>query len=111
MTIIQRCGDGLRLSQDRPPGAWPIGEPQAGWSSGRARIAQRLSPLIAACGVVAVPALLVRHQARLQLSNAEVIYLLHVLSHRWDGDYWPWRPRTQNGRAPSRGSGVDYGAA
>jgi hypothetical protein len=52
--------------------------------------AQRLSPLIAAAGVVAVPALLVRHQARLQLSNAEVIYLLHVLSHRWDGTHWPW---------------------
>jgi hypothetical protein len=47
-------------------------------------------PPIAACGVVAVPALLVRHQARLQLSNAEVIYLLHILSYRWDGTRWPW---------------------
>jgi hypothetical protein len=58
--------------------------------AGEHGFAQRLSPLIAACGVVAVPALLVRHQARLQLSNAEVIYLLHILSYRWDGTRWPW---------------------
>jgi len=58
--------------------------------AGEHGFAQRLSPLIAACGVVAVPALLVRHQARLHLSNAEVIYLLHVLSYRWDGTHWPW---------------------
>src|SRR5579859_8169365 len=58
--------------------------------AGEYGFAQRLSPLIAACGVVAVPSLLVRHQARLHLSNAEVIYLLHVLSYRWDGDHWPW---------------------
>lgn len=57
---------------------------------GEQGFAQRLSPLIAACGVVAVPALLIRHQARLHLSNAEVIYLLHVLSYRWDGTRWPW---------------------
>ena len=59
-------------------------------SPGDQGFAQRLSPLIAACGVVAVPALLVRHQARLQLSNAEIVYLLHVLSFRWDADHWPW---------------------
>jgi hypothetical protein len=58
--------------------------------AGEHSFAQRLSPLIAACGVVAVPALLVRHQARLHLSNAEVIHLLHVLSYRWDGKRWPW---------------------
>ena len=58
--------------------------------AGEHGFAQRLSPLIAACGVVAVPALLVRHQARLHLSNAEVIYLLHVLSYRWDSTRWPW---------------------
>ena len=52
--------------------------------------AQRLSPLIAACGVVAVPSLLVRYQARLQISNAEIVYLLHVLSHRGDANHWPW---------------------
>ncbi|MGI9147188.1 MAG: hypothetical protein ACR2IK_11640, partial [Chloroflexota bacterium] len=57
---------------------------------GEQGFARRLSPLIAACGVVALPALLVRHQARLQLSNAEIIYLLHILSHRWDADHWPW---------------------
>jgi len=59
-------------------------------SLGEQGFAQRLSPLIAACGVVAVPVLLVRHQARLQLSNPEVVYLLHVLSHRWDAGHWPW---------------------
>jgi hypothetical protein len=37
-----------------------------------------------------MPSLLVRHQARLQLSNAEIVYLLHVLSHRWDANHWPW---------------------
>src|SRR5579859_358834 len=59
-------------------------------TAGEHGFAQRLSPLIAVCGVVAVPSLLVRHQARLHLSNAEVIYLLHVLSYRWDGTHWPW---------------------
>jgi hypothetical protein len=24
------------------------------------------------------------------LSNPEVVYLLHVLSHRWDANHWPW---------------------
>lgn len=52
--------------------------------------AARLSPLIASAGVVAVPALLVRHQARLGLTSAELTYVLHVLLHRWDGATWPW---------------------
>ena len=59
-------------------------------TAGEQGFAQRLSPLIAACGVVAVPSLLVRHQSRLQLSNSELVYLLHVLSHRWDANRWPW---------------------
>jgi hypothetical protein len=52
--------------------------------------AQRLSPLIAAFGVACVPGLLTRYQRRLGLTNNEVVYLLHVLDHRWDGDAWPW---------------------
>jgi hypothetical protein len=59
-------------------------------ADGQRRFADRLSPLIAAAGVVPVPALLVRHQARLGLTAPELVYLLHVLSHRWDGSQWPW---------------------
>ena len=72
---------------------------------GEQGFAQRLSPLIAACGVVAVPGLLVRHQARLLLSNSEVVYLLHVLSHRWDANHWPWVAVS----AIADGSGVHTG--
>ena len=83
---VHLCGDGVA-------GARELGHRVSNAPNGIAGeqgFAQRLSPLIAACGVVAVPALLVRHQARLHLSNAEVIYLLHVLSYRWDGTRWPW---------------------
>jgi len=51
--------------------------------------AQRLSPLIAALGVTAVPNLLLRYQGRLGLTSNEMIYVQHVLMHRWD-DAWPW---------------------
>jgi hypothetical protein len=41
-------------------------------------------------GVVAGPGLLVRYQARLQLTNAEIMSLLHVLRHGCDASHWPW---------------------
>ena len=50
---------------------------------------QRLSPLIVALGVTAVPNLLLRYQGRLGLTSNEVIYLQHVLLHRWQ-EAWPW---------------------
>jgi hypothetical protein len=62
----------------------------SGQEDGQRRFADRLSPLIAAAGVVPVPVLLIRHQARLGLTAPELVYLLHVLSHRWDGGEWPW---------------------
>lgn len=49
----------------------------------------RLSPLIVAGGVTPTPNLLLRHQVRLGLASNEMIYVLHVLSHRWS-DGWPW---------------------
>jgi len=51
--------------------------------------AERLSPLIAKIGVVAVPALLLKYQGRLGLTDGEVVYVLHVLDHKRDGG-WPW---------------------
>jgi hypothetical protein len=51
--------------------------------------AQRLSPLIAALGVTAVPNLLLRYQGRLGLTSNEVINVQHVLTHRWE-EAWPW---------------------
>jgi hypothetical protein len=53
------------------------------------RFSERLSPLIAALGVTAVPNLLIRYQGRLQLTSNELIYVLHVLDHRRD-ESWPW---------------------
>ena len=50
---------------------------------------QRLSPLIVALGVTAIPNLLLRYQGRLGLTSNEVIYLQHVLLHRWQ-EAWPW---------------------
>src|SRR5919202_5027204 len=52
--------------------------------------ANRLSPLIAALGVTAVPNLLIRYQGRLRLTSNELVYLLHVLAHRREGACWPW---------------------
>jgi hypothetical protein len=68
-------------------------------AQGEAGFARRLSPLIATLGVTAVPNLLIRHQARLGLSTYELVYLLHVLAHRWDGDAWPWVPIADIARA------------
>jgi hypothetical protein len=59
-------------------------------SQGDSSFAGRLSPLIARRGVTAVPTLLVRYQGRLGLTSNEVVFLLHVLSHRWSDDHWPW---------------------
>lgn len=68
------------------------------------RIADRLSPLIATVGVTAIPNLLIRHQARLRLTGNELVYLLHVLAHRWDNSGWPWlalnEVATATGSAP-----------
>jgi hypothetical protein len=54
-----------------------------------ASFAERLSPLIARGGVIATPAVLVRYQARLGLTANELVYVLHVLSHKWDAG-WPY---------------------
>ena len=50
---------------------------------------ERLSPLIVRSGVVPLPILLIRHQARLDLSHGELVYLRHVLARKWGPD-WPW---------------------
>jgi hypothetical protein len=63
--------------------------PHDGRSESDRPFAQRLSPLIAALGVTAVPNLLLRYQGRLGLTSNEVVYLQHVLMHRW-GEVWPW---------------------
>lgn len=63
---------------------------QEGETKAASSFAERLSPLIAAAGVVPLPVLLVRHQARLRLTANELVYLLHVLSYRWEGGRWPW---------------------
>jgi hypothetical protein len=60
-----------------------------GSGQGDRRFARRLSPLIAAVGVTAVPSLLLRYQGRLGLTSNEVIYVQHVMMHRWE-EAWPW---------------------
>ena len=49
----------------------------------------RLSPLIVRGGVVPVPLLLLRYQARLGLSHGELVYAMHVLARKWDAA-WPF---------------------
>jgi hypothetical protein len=58
-------------------------------TQGEHSFAERLSPLIAKAGVVAVPVLLIRHQADLDLTDGELVYLLQVLAHKW-ARAWPW---------------------
>ena len=52
-------------------------------------VAQRLSPLLERVGWVAVPHVLIRYQARLGLTYGELNYVLHILCHKWTGQ-WPW---------------------
>ena len=59
-------------------------------AQGEGGFARRLSPLIAALGVTAVPDLLIRYQGRLGLTSNELVYLLNVLSHRRQGNRWPF---------------------
>lgn len=44
------------------------------------------SPLLARGGQVALPAVLLRHQARLGLSHGELVYVLHILAAREGGE-------------------------
>jgi hypothetical protein len=44
-----------------------------------------------ALGVTAVPNLLLRYDGRLKLTSNEIIYLQHVLLHRWE-EAWSWVP-------------------
>lgn len=62
---------------------------QRGGGRSDQRFDQRLSPLIVAVGVTAIPNLLLRYQGRLKLTSNEVVYVQHVLMHRW-GETWPW---------------------
>lgn len=55
----------------------------------RERFEDRLTHLIVKGGVIATPATLVHHRARLGLTSNEVLYVLHILAHKW-GPEWPY---------------------
>src|SRR6266478_5269570 len=68
----------------RRRGSVPAGEPNSGSTPDRSLAARWGSAHVFSEGFLAVPATLLRHYNKLNLSNSELVFILQLMSFKWN---------------------------